>query len=104
MPTAAQLLCPDWTHTKPKFQDPLNNLAEAATCRFSAGEYPTKTCFLLHGKDAYHPTPTPVTQSECLYCTQTMVLPRSPYSTSPGRAQVKRVWRDWERVERKRFS
>ena len=102
MPTSHQFLCPERTNLARKVQDPLNNLIEAASCRFSTGEHPTKQCVLIHSPDAYHPKVVGVTRADCLYCTQTLSLPRSPYSTSYTRSAITAWWKRWATTTRDR--
>ena len=81
----------------PRPQDPANNRVEMALCRFRT---PDQHCVLIGSKDAYHSHPIPVTRSDCLYCVQTLDLPRNSYSSSDGRTSERQWWKRWAKSTR----
>lgn len=96
MASKAQNLCPDATQYRPKLQDPINNLIEAASCRFRQDRGKERWCILIGSPDAFHPVPIQVDARTCRNCVETIIMDRSVFSYAGGRQQTKNWWKRWE--------
>jgi hypothetical protein len=89
------------THTVWKrHQDPVQNLIEAATCRFRVG----KTCLLVGSPDAYHCVPIEIDAQECRHCVETTVRYRSVYSDATERKTEQIWWKRWASSKHPHFG